>query len=120
MFYDNLCNKMLPGIFINTNNKAYEDYCGIFLSIKKYNLRILKNNISIAKWITYTTDLEIALYSSFKNVFHELDNLSHLGRFFHYIKNNYKYLLENGYKSNENNEICKYIIKNIYTVVHTV
>ena len=82
MFYDNLCNKMLPRIFISINNKTYEGYCEIFLSIKKYNLGILKNNISIVKWIIYTTDLEIALYYSFKNAFLELDNLSHLGCFF--------------------------------------
>ena len=118
--YDNLCNKKLTGIYISTNNKTYEDYCEIFLSIRKYNLGILKNNISIVKWITYTINLEIELYSSFNNAFHELDNLSHLGCFFHYMKNNYKYILENGYKSNENNEVCKYIIKNIYTVVHSV
>ena len=70
MFYDNLCNKMLPRIFISTNNKTYEGYCEIFLSIRKYSLGILKNNISIVKWITYTIDFEITLYSSFKNVFH--------------------------------------------------
>ena len=114
MFYDNILKKMLPGIFIITNNKIYEGYLLIFSYIKRYLLTYINNEIINIKWLSYTTDFEIGLMKAFKQTFDFIPDLKHYGCFFHYMKNIYKYLLKNKYKTKENKKHYNYIIKNVY------
>ena len=44
MYYDPLLYKMIPGIFIVSNNKNYKGYETIFIYIKNYLLLYVKND----------------------------------------------------------------------------
>ena len=114
MYYDNILKKMLPSVFIVTNNKIYEGYLLIFDFIKRYITSYIKNELIQINWISFTTDFEIALINSFKKTFEFIPNLKHNGCFFHYMKNIYKYLLKNKYTLKINKNHYNYIIKSVY------
>ena len=114
MFYDPLCFKMIPGIFIAINNKTLEGYSESFKFIRDYIYNYINNDYNKIKWKIFTTDLEYSLYTSFKNVFYQLENLTHKGCFFHYLKNIRKYLVKNGFKSNDKLDFYRYLINNCY------
>ena len=44
MYYDQILNKMIPGIFAPINNKTLNGYNEIFSYIKECILAIIKNN----------------------------------------------------------------------------
>ena len=102
MFYDPICFKMIPGIFIAINNKTLEGYNQCFKYIRDYIYNYVKNDLNKIKWKKFTTDFEYSLYTSFKNIFSRLENLSHKGCFFHYLKNIRKYLVKNGFTTKKN------------------
>ena len=114
MFYDPICFKMIPGIFIAINNKTLEGYNQSFKYIRDYIYNYVKNDLSKIKWKMFTTDFEYSLYTSFKNIFNRLENLNHKGCFFHYLKNIRKYLVKNGFTTKKKLEDYKYIIDNCY------
>ena len=97
MFYDPICFKMIPGIFIAINNKSLEGYSQCFKYIRDYIYSYVKNDFNKIKWKMYTTDFEYSLYTSFQKIFKDLNNLNHKGCFFHYLKNIRKYLVKNGF-----------------------
>ena len=66
------------------------------------------------KWKIFTTDFEISLYTAFKNVFTEIENLKHKGCFFYYLKNIWKFLIKNWFNKKVNKKKYKYIIENCY------
>ena len=74
-------------------------------------LKMIKKKI---KWKMFTTDFEYSLYSAFKNIFNQIENLQHKGCFFHYLKNICKYLIKNGFTAEKNKDFYKYIIDNCY------
>ena len=114
MFYDPICFKMIPGIFIAINNKTLEGYTECFKYIKEYIYNYIKNDYDKIKWKIFTTDFEYSLFTAFKNVFDNLDSLVHKGCFFHYLKNIRKYLVKNGFTKKENHNHYKYLINNCY------
>ena len=114
MFYDNLYNKMIPGVFVTVNNKKQEGYKAIFNSLKSDILCVTNNDITQIKLKTVTTDFETALYKSFFECFNIIPNLKHNGCFFHYLKNIRKYLIKNGYTKKANEKHYDYIIKSVY------
>jgi len=114
MFYDPLLYKMIPWVFAILNNKKFEGYLLIFDYIKNNILYLVKNDISKIKWYIYTTDFEIALYSSFNKVFNFIKNIKHNGCFYHYMANIRKYLVQNSYTTTDNIPKYDYIISNIY------
>ena len=116
MFYDPICFKMIPGIFIAINNKTLEGYNQCFKYIRDYIYNYVKNDLNKIKWKMFTTDFEYSLYTSFKNIFSRLENLSHKGCFFHYLKNIRKYLVKNGFTAKKKLEDYKYIIDNCYNL----
>ena len=91
MYYDNITDKMIPGIFIIINNKAYEGYVDCFNFIKNYIYR-LNNNEEKLNFKTFTTDFEIALYNAFNFVFNKNKNIRHIGCYFHFLQNIRKFL----------------------------
>ena len=114
MYYDNIINKMIPSIFIVTNNKICEGYLLIFDFIKRYITSYIKNELIHINWISFTTDFETALITAFKKSFDFIPNLKHNGCFFHYMKNIYKYLDKNNYTLKMNKFHYDYIIKSVY------
>ena len=114
MFYDPICFKMIPGIFIAINNKTLEGYTECFKYIKEYIYNYIKNDFDKIKWKIFTTDFEYSLFTAFKNVFDNLGSLVHKGCFFHYLKNIRKYLVKNGFTKKENQNHYKYLINNCY------
>ena len=114
MYYDNIINKMIPSIFIVTNNKICEGYILIFDFIKRYITSYIKNELIHLNWQSFTTDFETALITAFKKTFDFIPNLKHNGCFFHYMKNIYKYLAKNKYTVKKNKSHYDYIIKNVY------
>ena len=88
MYMDVIILKMIPGIFIISNNKAYQGYKTIFQDLlNKINI-FTKINKSKFKLKTVTSDFEKALYSAFKEIFSkEIFNLLHIGCYYHYIYN---------------------------------
>ena len=66
MYYDPLLFHMIPGIFMVSNKKKYESYNLIFLYIKNYILKLIKNQVINICCETYTTDFVISLYTAFK------------------------------------------------------
>lgn len=97
MYMDVIVLKMIPGIFIISNNKTYEGYKIIFEDLlKKINI-FTKINKSKLKLKTITSDFEIALYQAFKDIFiKEIPDLEHIGCFYHYIYNVRKNLIKLG------------------------
>ena len=116
MYYDNIINKMIPSVFIVTNNKICEGYILIFEFIKRYITSYIKNDLIHINWKSFTTDFEIALITAFKKSFDFIPNLKHNGCFFHYMKNIYKYLVKNKYTVKSNKNHYSYIIKNVYEI----
>ena len=84
MYYDNITDKMIPGIFIIINNKTYEGYVDCFNYIKNYIYR-LNNSEEKLNFKTFTTDYEIALYNAFNFVFNKYKNIRHIGCYFHFL-----------------------------------
>ena len=121
MYYDEIIDKMIPGIYITINNKTEERYLDTFNYIKYYLYKILEKREEQSNFETYTTDFEIALYSAFNKVFNVDNNIRQIGCYFHYLQNIRKYfqtkgLTKNIYKSFYNNIIstCKSLpFKNI-------
>ena len=64
--------------------------------------------------LSFTIDFELGLYTSFKNIFNNLNNIKHNGCFFLFLKNIRKYLIKNGFTKKENETHYKYIITNVY------
>ena len=116
MFYDPILFKMIPGIFIATNNKSFEGYKAIFRFIRDYIYKYVQNVLTKIKWKIFTTDFEINLFKAFKKIFNKLKDLQHKGCFFHYMKNIRKYLIKNGFTKKINEEKYKYIINNCYNL----
>ena len=114
MYYDNILNKMIPGIFPIINNKYLIGYSLIFSYIKNYIFSLINNDTTKIKWISFTTDFEVGLYRSFQNTFNNIKNLKHHGCFFHYLKNIRKFLIKHGFTKKENESHYKYIINNVY------
>ena len=82
MFYDNLYNKMISGVFVTVNNKKQEGYKAIFDSLKIDILSYIDNDINEIKGKTVTTDFETALYKAFFYSCNIITNLKHNGYFF--------------------------------------
>jgi len=104
MYMDVIVLKMIPGIFIISNNKTYEGYKLIFNDLlNKINI-FTKINKSKLKIKTVTTDFEVALYTAFKEIFiKEVPNLHHIGCYYHYIYNIRKQLMKLGYGKKKKN-----------------
>ena len=112
---------MIPGIFIAINNKTQQGYTEIFKFIRDYIYKYVANDLNKIKWKYFTTDFEVSLHESFKNVFSKLENLKHKGCFFHYMKNIRKFLVKNGFtkkinidKYNYNKKVLHIIIQKKY------
>ena len=114
MFYDPICFKMIPGIFIAIKNKNLEGYNECFKYIRDYIYKYVKDDLKKIKWKMFTTDFEYILYQAFKNVINQIENLEHKGYFFHYLKNIRKYLVKNGFITKKKADDYKYIIDNCY------
>ena len=106
---------MIPGIFIAVNNKTKPGYIKIFSFIRDYIYKYVANDLNKIKWKYYTTDFEVSLHESFKNVFNKLENLKHKGCFFHYMKNIRKFLIKNGFTKKINMDKYNYIKKSVTT-----
>ena len=88
MYLDVIELKMVPGIFCCTNNKTYDGYKYIFNDILEKLLGYANNKHAKLKLKTFTTDLELALYTAFNDVFSkEIKDLKHIGCYYHYIFN---------------------------------
>ena len=103
MYYDEIINKMIPGIYITINNKTEEGYTDIFIYIKYYIDKLLKNRDEQYKFETFTTDFEIVLYNAFNKVFNVDNHIRQIGCYFHFLQNIRKYFQKKG------------LLKNIYT-----
>lgn len=68
MYLDVTILKMIPVIIIVTNNKTYEGYKFIFLDLITKLNSIMSYNKGKLKLISFTSDYEIALYTTFKKV----------------------------------------------------
>ena len=101
MYYDIITSKMIPGIFIITNNKTEEGYRDSFLYIKYYINKLIKNEKKNLKFKTFTTDFEKALFNAFNVIFNQNKDIKHVGCYFHYIQNNRKFLQKKGFTSKE-------------------
>ena len=102
MYMDVIVLKMLPVIFIISNNKTYEGYKIIFEDLLKKINKFTKINKSKLKMKTITSDFELALYSVFKDIFiNEIPDLEHIGCYYHYIYNIRKNLIKLGYGTKE-------------------
>ena len=97
MYYDEIINKMIPGIYITINNKTEEGYTDIFIYIKYYIDKLLKNRDEQYKFETFTTDFEIALYNAFNKVFNVDNHIRQIGCYFHFLQNIRKYFQKKGY-----------------------
>ena len=106
MYYDEILDKMLPGIYIAINNKTEEGYKDVFRYIKYYIDNILKDREKNYHFETFTTDFEIALYNAFNKIFNKEKNIRQIGCYFHYLQNIRKYFQKKG--------LTKNIYKNIY------
>ena len=101
MYLDVIILKMIPGIFIITNNKTYEGYICIFTDLLTKNNSIIKTNNSKLKMLSFISDFEVALYTSFFNVFKTLcPNVKYIGCLYHYLSNIEKHLKKYGFGSN--------------------
>lgn len=69
MYLDLIILKIIPGIFIVTNNKTNEGYICIFTDLLTKLNSIMNINKSKLKMISFASDFEVALYTSFYNVF---------------------------------------------------
>ena len=116
MFYDPIIFKMIPGIFIAVNNKTKPGYIKIFSFIRDYIYKYVANDLNKITCKYFTTDFEVSLHESFKNVFNKLENLKHKGCFFHYMKNIRKFLIKNGFTKKINMDKYNYIIKKCYNL----
>ena len=117
MYYDNIIEKMIPGVFIIINNKTEEGYLDCFLYLKYcIDKIVIINKKELVHFTTFTTDFEIALINAFNKVFNKEKNIRHIGCYFHYIQNIRKYMQKNGYTTKKNIEIynsvmslCKFL-----------
>ena len=98
MYLDAIILKMIPGIFIVSNNKTYEGYKFIFLGLLTKINSIMSCNKSKLKLVSVTSDFEIALYTAFLDVFKTIcQNIKHIGCFYHYLANIEKNLKKYGF-----------------------
>ena len=109
MYFDNITDKMIPGIFIIINNKTYEGYVDCFIYIKNYIDRL--NNNEKIKIKTFTTIYEIALYHAFDIVFNKNKNIRHIGCYFHFLQNIRKFLQKNNLTTLKTKPIYNVVIK---------
>ena len=65
------------------------------------------------KYLSFTSDYEIGLYTAFKNIFNFIENLLHYGCYFHYMKNISIFLVSNKYTNKENIDKYNYIINKV-------
>ena len=92
MYYDIIIEKMIPGIFIVSNNKTHEGYLDSFFYIKNYIDFITNFNEDKIKFKTFTTDFEKCLFNAFDKIFNKNKNIKHIGCYFHYLQNIHKYM----------------------------
>ena len=71
MYYDNITEKMIPGIFIITNNKTEEGYLDSFIYIMNYIDHYSSDRIENYEFKTFTTDFETALFNAFNIIFNK-------------------------------------------------
>ena len=116
MFYDPLCFKMIPGIFIEINNKTLEGYSESFKFIRDYIYNYINNVYNKIKWQIFTDDLKKSLYTSFKNVFYQLENLM-IKECFSLFKIIKKYLVKNRFLSNDKIHFYSYLINICYKLL---
>ena len=96
MYYDEIIDKMIPGVFMVINNKTEAGYLDLFNYIKQYIEKILKNRFEKYKFKTFTTDFEIGLYEAFNNTFNTNNTIKHIGCYFHFLQNIRKYFQKKG------------------------
>ena len=96
MYYDEILDKMIPGVFIVINNKTQVGYVDVFKYLKYYIENLLKNRTEKYKFETFTTDFEIGLYEAFNKVFNTNNKIRHLGCYFHFLQNIRKYFQKKG------------------------
>ena len=65
------------------------------------------------KWLSFTSNYEIGLYTTFKKIFNFIENLLHYGCYFHYMKNISIFLVSNKYTNKENIDKYNYIINKV-------
>ena len=70
MYYDNITDKMIPGVFIVVDNKIFKGYIDCIICIKNYINR-QNNNIDKLNIKSYTSDLEIGLIRAFDLFFNK-------------------------------------------------
>ena len=115
MYLDTIVLKMIPGVFAVTNNKCYEGYKCIFTDLlSKINMYTKSDNTKL-KFISFTSDFEYSLYSSFNDVFKSIcPNIRHIGCLYHYMANIEKKLRHYGYgetkRKKEHDEIIKFFV----------
>ena len=127
MYLDVIILKMIPGIFIVSNNKTYEGYKFIFLDLLTKLNSIMSYNKSKLKLVSVTSDFEIALYTAFLDVFKSIcPNIKHIGCFYHYLANIEKNLKKYGFGkqcfAKEHNDLITYFLQlpfknNIHNII---
>ena len=127
MYLDVIILKMIPSIFIVSNNKTYEGYKFIFLDLLTKLNSIMSYNKSKLKLVSITRDFEIALYTAFLDVFKTIcPNIKHIGCFYHNLANIEKNLKKYGYSKKcfekEHNDLVTYFSqlpfkKNIHNII---
>ena len=105
MYYDIIIEKMIPGIFIVSNNKTQEGYLDCFYYIKNYIDFITNFKEDKIKFETFTTDFEKGLFNAFDKIFNKNKNIKHIGCYFHYIQNIRKYMQSNHLATSEKKNI---------------
>ena len=106
MFLDKITDKMFPFIFVLMSKKDYNSYYSIFnFMCECINNNFEEENIYLE---SFCTDFEEAMYSSFKSVFgKKINNLHHIGCYFHYLQACRRHLQEY--------HLTKKIYQNIYS-----
>ena len=92
---------MIPGIFIKIIRllKVIMNYIEKFIINKeKYN------------FLTFKTDFEISLFTAFNKVFNKDNKIKHIGCYYHYLQNIYKFMQKHGYTSKEKKQLYDKIL----------
>ena len=117
MYYEEIVDKIVFGIYITINDKSFAGYVDVFTYIKSYLDKMLENRFKKYSFVTFTTNFEIALFKAFDDVFNTYKNITHVGCYFHYVNKIRKKLQGLGITANKYIYEYKFIMWHIDFII---